>query len=89
MIRLYVIPVEAHDLVGVKVGAICWGECGKGLVGGIGLGRGDGSAIPCAEEVCPYLDRQMSEPMGTVEWNGREYAMVLRKIHGTRNQVES
>jgi hypothetical protein len=35
--KLYIIPLLAHEKVGVKIADICWGSCGKGLVGAINL----------------------------------------------------
>lgn len=80
--KLSVLPLEAHKRNGVDVGAICWGSCGKGLVGGTDLGNGD-VAIPCATPAnkCPAFDAETSEPWGTVN-DGQDPNRVvyLRKI---------
>lgn len=83
MKRIYVIPLGPHAGVGVDVGSICWGSCGKGLMGGIDLGE-YGGAIPCDEEDCPYLDKQMDAPLGEAEYNGHQYELVLRKLRAAR-----
>jgi hypothetical protein len=57
-----------------QIEAWCWGECGHGVCGAIDLGPC--TAVPCNLEECPHLDREMTEPMGTVQ--GR--AVYLRKL---------
>ncbi len=83
--RLYALPLAAHTALGVDVGSICWGSCGKGLVAGINLGEGRGDAIPCNRPAaeCPAFDAEMPEPCGTVEYRDRQYEIVLRRIRQT------
>jgi hypothetical protein len=84
--RMYAVPLAAHEMFGVDVGSICWGECGKGSIGGIDLG--EDSAIPCFEAECPYLDKQMDKPSGTVEFGGEEQPVYLRRINAARARGE-
>ena len=81
---LYALPLAPHKANGVDIGSICWGSCGRGLVGGLGLGD-YGEAIPCATPSgeCPHFEKEMPKPMGTIEFNGREYTVILRKISAT------
>lgn len=73
---LYAILVPVQQ---AQVEAWCWGNgCGKGLVGGIDLGVC--AAIPCDQDVCPHVDRQMEEPWGEVD--GRQvYLRKLKPLH--------
>ncbi len=82
MTVIYAVPIQAHEACGVDVGSICWGSCGKGSVGGIGLGE-YGDAIPCTQVECPYLDKQMDKPFGTVPIDPdgtEEREVIIRKI---------
>ena len=83
--RIYVVPVEVHESLGVKVAAICWGSCGLGLIGGVGI-PGYGSGIPCGTAAgdCPHFEREELEPSGVVELAGRGYEVVLRKLRAER-----
>lgn len=83
--RLYAVPLSAHRAVGVDIGPICWGSCGKGAIGAINLDND--SAIPCREAECPHLVKQMDTPMGTVPLSpgGREEPVYLRRIGTERS----
>jgi hypothetical protein len=79
--RIYAISLRGHDKIGVKIANICWGSCGKGNIGAINLGE-YGEAIPCSTPAaeCPNLDKEMGTPVGTVELNGQEYEVVIRRL---------
>jgi len=59
---------------------LCWGSCGKGIVGAIK--HGPAYWIPCREKKCPHVDKELSEgkmkeseaglPVGT--------EIILRKL---------
>jgi hypothetical protein len=80
MKTIYAVPIEAHDACGIDVGAICWGSCGKGSIGGIGLDD-MGSGIPCVHPPaeCPHHAKD-SGPFGTIEDGGEETTIVLRRL---------
>jgi hypothetical protein len=81
MKTVYAVGIEAHESFGVDVGAICWGSCGKGSIGGIGMDE-MGSAIPCftAAAECPHHVKD-SGPFGTIDHlGGEEMTVVLRRI---------
>jgi hypothetical protein len=81
-LKLYVIPLQAHEAIGLRIAEVCWGSCGNGLIGGVDLGN-QGEAIPCITPAaqCPAFDEEMSEPWGTVP-DGRdpERPVYLRKL---------
>ena len=61
--KLFVVPFELQQ---DQIKAWCWGKaCGKGLIWAVDLGN-YGSGIPCRVAECPYLDREMDEPIGIV-----------------------
>jgi hypothetical protein len=67
----------AYPIQAEQISAWCWGSgCGKGLAGAINLGDGLPLVVPCNEPDCPYLDKQMDEPVGESE--GRP--LYLRKL---------
>lgn len=78
--KLYIIPFFAHEALGLKVADICWGSCGKGLVGGIHVGNDSG--IPCNQpaDQCPAFDKEMAEPCGTVDGRDGERPVYLRRL---------
>ena len=59
-----------------QIAAWCWGACGHGLIGAVDLGPCE--AIMCPHSPCPHLDREMTEPMGTIERDGEP--IYLRKL---------
>lgn len=62
-----------------QISAWCWGSgCGKGRIGAIDLGGL--SAVPCVEASCPFLDKEMDEPMGTLDDGSDVYLRKLRDI---------
>ena len=63
-----------------RIARYCFGSCGKILVGSILIPVGDGAlqALACREDVCPALDRQMDEAMGTVPHT--DEPLYLRKL---------
>ena len=79
--RVFAVMLEGHKQIGVDIGAICWGSCGKGAIGAINMQEW-GEAIPCVVPAreCPNLDRDQRDSCGTVEFKGQEYAVVLRKL---------
>jgi hypothetical protein len=81
---IYALSLQGHEAIGVDIGGICWGSCGKGAIGAIDLGE-NGEAIPCCHVAaeCPNLDKEMGKPFGTIEFNGREYDVILRKLRAT------
>ena len=64
-----------------QIKAWCWGSCGKGLIGSINLCEGV-DAIACAQAECPHLDKDDTEPGGTVQWpdDGEPCEVWLRKL---------
>jgi len=79
--RLYVIPLQAHEAIGLKVAEVCWGSCGHGLIGGMTFDNDAG--IPCDQPAdrCPAFDKEASEPSGTVNDGIRaERPVYLRKL---------
>lgn len=49
-----------------QIEAWCWGPgCGKGIVSAVDIGPS--ATVVCREESCPYLDRQMDEPLGDLD----------------------
>jgi hypothetical protein len=82
--RLYALPLRAHERLGIDVGSICWGSCGRGSVGSINLDRDE--AIPCSEPAsgCPQHDQDSERPYGTVQDGmGRECVVFLRRLRRT------
>ena len=79
--RVYAIMIQGHKQIGVDIGAICWGSCGKGAIGAIAMQEW-GDATPCVVPAaeCPNLDRQQRDSCGSIEFNGKEYDVVLRKL---------
>jgi hypothetical protein len=77
---IYVVPIGAHKAIGVDVGAICWGSCGNGFIGGVDLDSDSG--IPCDMPVaeCPHHDRDAAEPCGSIEERGEERPVYLRRL---------
>ena len=67
-----------------QVKAWCWGTCGKGLAASIELVPGKLSAVPCAQETCPHLDKDDVEPFGTGNFPSMgdegDYEIWLRKL---------
>ena len=66
MSKLYLVPLTIQEFAG----GICWGSCGLGQIGAVGIDVGGGltvECIPCREDECPYLDRQTDEPVGEVQ----------------------
>lgn len=61
MARIYAVPVDPQPFVS----KLCWGSCGRGHVGAIMIGVM--GCIPCGEEQCPHLDREMELPGADVD----------------------
>jgi len=78
---VYAISLPGHRKIGVDIGSICWGSCGKGAIGAINLGDW-GEAIPCVHPSgeCPNFDKEQSRPCGTVDFNGKEWDVVIRRL---------
>ena len=87
--RIYALPLHAHKAHGIDVSKICWGSCGKGSIGAISLGSDE--AIPCVYPAaeCPAFEKEMGTPCGTVDFNGREYEIVLRKLAAPRSPSDA
>ena len=76
--KLWVVPFSIQQ---EQISAWCWGKgCGKGLIGVIDLGMY--TAVPCREAECPYLDREMDEPMGEDSDGVPVYLRKLREMDG-------
>lgn len=67
-------PIKAH----------CYGDCGKISMSGMICDDHLGGIAICFEEACPYLDKQMEEPLGTTtfyHWRGDTvYDVYLRTV---------
>jgi hypothetical protein len=79
--KLFVVSFELQQ---EQVKAWCLGKgCGKGIMGAIDIGV-YGSGIPCRQADCPYLDREMDQPMGIVagpcSTGGPVYLRKLRDL---------
>jgi len=55
----------------------CFGDCGKIIIGGVEI-EGVAFAV-CRTSDCPYLDRQMDEPMGDVD-GSPVYVRKLKEV---------
>ena len=55
----------------------CFHDCGKIIVGGLD-DKQLGSLLPCRQETCPFLDKEMAEPFGEVDGE----TVYLRKLKG-------
>lgn len=80
MAKLYAVPCVPFQPFAAD---LCWGSCGKGIVGAIDIPMGNGgiACIACRQDDCPHLDRQMDDSMGDV--NGEPvYLRKLRKPGG-------
>lgn len=83
--RLFAVPLDA---CGFNAASVCWGTCGKGIMGGIDV---DGmAAIPCTVRAaqCPHFEKEMAEPWGTVN-DGRDddRPVYLRKLQREPHKV--
>jgi hypothetical protein len=78
---IYAVPL-AHERKGINVGAICWGTCGKGAIGGIMLGE-YGAAIPCNRPAaeCPHHHEDIDAGMTVDPGDGTEAAVIIRLLH--------
>jgi len=71
--KLFVVIFEAQK---EQVERWCWGPgCGHGILGGVDL-FGQATGVPCRQEACPYLDRELSESEGKVDGDD----VYLRKL---------
>lgn len=55
----------------------CLGDCGQAIIGAL-FDEQLGEILPCRTDVCPHLDRQMNEPIGTLASDGSE--LYIRKL---------
>lgn len=77
--KLYVIPIQPHEHAGINVADICWGSCGRGIVGGVDIGGA--SCIPCRTEAaeCPHFEREVDSE---TDLDGDR--LFLRKLRARR-----
>ena len=77
MSKVYIVPWTIQRFAG----EICWGSCGKGLIGAITipLDAGEIECIPCIEDDCPHAERTMDEPMGEVRDGDTAYLRKLKE----------
>ena len=66
-----------------EITAHCFGDCGKALLAGIS-DPDLGALIPCAQEECPHLEKQMDEPLGTSDG----YQIYLRRLVPMKERTE-
>ena len=71
---LYVVLPQMQQ---AQIDTHCFGDCGKISLGVIDLGDGI-FGLPCAEAICPYVERTMEEPCGTVE--ATQVSLFMRKL---------
>ena len=64
----------SYDTHRKQISKWCWGECGHGVIGVISINNL--MMIPCREEVCPHLDKQMADPVA--DYDGEP--IYLRKL---------
>lgn len=66
-----------------QIEAWCWGSCGKGICASIEL-LPEVSAIPCAQESCPHLERDDDKAFGVGSFpslgDDGKYEVWLRKL---------
>lgn len=66
-----------------QIKAWCWGSCGNGICASIELLEGV-SAIPCAQETCPHLEKDDVQPFGVGSFpslgDDGKYEVWLRKL---------
>ena len=74
MTTIYLVPWTVQKFAG----DICWGSCGKGQVGAIGIDVWGGTieCIPCREAECPHVEREMEWPGADVDGD----SVVMRKL---------
>ncbi len=73
---LWAVPFPIQE---EQIGAWCWGQgCGKGHIGAVDLGPA--TAVVCSEPTCPFVDRQMDEPLGEVEGGRPVFLRKLREV---------
>lgn len=78
--RIYCVVMPTWDEAESKaISELCWGSCGKGIVGAIDIqidaDRGV-ACIPCREATCPHVEREVECP--ELEVHGDQ--VTLRKV---------
>lgn len=70
----------SHKQQEILIKAHCFGDCGKISVAGMIVDEDFGAIGVCCHAPCPHLDKEMDEPMGTVESFGKTHEVYLRKL---------
>jgi hypothetical protein len=67
-----------------QIKAHCFGDCGKISMAGALMDEELGGIFVCRQEVCPHVDKQMDEPLGTTTFHHERgdttYDVYLRTI---------
>jgi|JI7StandDraft_1071085.scaffolds.fasta_scaffold189806_3 hypothetical protein len=60
MSKLFAVVLRLQE---PEITARCYGkDCGRGILAGM-FHDDLGALVPCAQEVCPYLDKQTDDPL--------------------------
>lgn len=69
--------------------AHCFGDCGRVSMAGVIHDAQAGGLWVCTEQACPWLDKQMDEPLGSARAFGETVRVYLRLVGDKPTQPEA